>query len=169
MKLGIVGHGFVGKAVDHGFTRGCAKFIVDPKNNTNTLAQLTEIQPAATFVCVPTPQQSSGEADVSILDAVCGELNRTAQLVIIKSTVPGYVLERLRDTHNNLRLVYNPEFLTEKNYIQDFVNPAMQIFGGERGDTEAVDRLYREHSICKRAPVYHTDLKSASLVKYAIN
>ena len=36
MKLGIVGHGFVGTAVDHGFTRDIQKFIVDPKhNNTN--------------------------------------------------------------------------------------------------------------------------------------
>jgi len=27
MKLGIVGHGFVGTAVDHGFTRDVKKFI----------------------------------------------------------------------------------------------------------------------------------------------
>ena len=38
MKLGIVGHGFVGTAVDHGFTRDVKKFIVDPKHNsTNTI------------------------------------------------------------------------------------------------------------------------------------
>ena len=38
MKLGIVGHGFVGTAVDHGFTKDVQKFIVDPKHNsTNTI------------------------------------------------------------------------------------------------------------------------------------
>ena len=41
MKLGIVGHGFVGTAVDHGFTRDVRKFIVDPKHNsTNTIQDL---------------------------------------------------------------------------------------------------------------------------------
>ena len=29
MKIGIVGHGFVGKAVDYGF-HGCNKIIIDP-------------------------------------------------------------------------------------------------------------------------------------------
>ena len=39
MKLGIVGHGFVGTAVDHGFTKDVQKFIVDPKHNsTNWIA-----------------------------------------------------------------------------------------------------------------------------------
>ena len=170
MKLGIIGHGFVGKAVDQGFTRDCDKFIVDPKNNNNTIAQLNASGPHATFVCVPTPQAESGEANTDILLDVCQQLNEHKEhLVIIKSTVPGYVLEHLQNTYKNLRMVYNPEFLTEKNYLQDFINPPMQIFGGDKTDTEAVHRLYREHSRCKRSPVYHTDLKTASLVKYAIN
>ena len=170
MKLGIVGHGFVGSAVDQGFTRDCAKFIVDPKKNRNTISQLIAFQPSATFVCVPTPQTASGEANTDVLLDVCEQLNEYKDhLVIVKSTVPGYMLERLKDNYKNLRLVYNPEFLTEKNYQQDFINPPMQIFGGNKSDTEAVHRLYREHSRCKKSPVYHTDLKTASLVKYAIN
>ena len=31
MRLGIVGHGFVGSAVNQGFTKNVQKFIVDPK------------------------------------------------------------------------------------------------------------------------------------------
>ena len=45
--------------------------------------------------------------------------------------------------------MYNPEFLTEKNYIDDFVNPAMHVFGGKNKDTDAVEKLYLEHSDCK--------------------
>ena len=53
MKLGIVGHGFVGTAVDHGFTRDIQKFIVDPKHNsTNTIEDLIAFKPDATFVAV---------------------------------------------------------------------------------------------------------------------
>ena len=61
MKLGIVGHGFVGTAVDHGFTRDIQKFIVDPKHNsTNTIEDLIKFKPDAVFVAVPTPQMESG-------------------------------------------------------------------------------------------------------------
>ena len=170
MKLGIIGHGFVGKAVDQGFTRDCDKFIVDPKNNNNTIAQLNAFGPHATFVCVPTPQAESGEANTEILETVCRQLNEIPKnLVIIKSTVPGYVLERIKDTNNNIRMVYNPEFLTEKNYITDFQNPAMHIFGGDAPDTKAVHKIYKDHSTCRSCPVYHTDIKKASLVKYTIN
>ena len=57
MKLGIVGHGFVGSAVDQGFTRDIQKFIVDPKHNsTNTIEDLIKFRPDAVFVAVPTPQ-----------------------------------------------------------------------------------------------------------------
>ena len=34
-KLGIVGHGFVGKATDWGFNKRVNKFIVDPLLDTN--------------------------------------------------------------------------------------------------------------------------------------
>ena len=34
--MGIVGHGFVGKATDWGFNKRVSKFIVDPLHNTST-------------------------------------------------------------------------------------------------------------------------------------
>ena len=69
----------------------------------------------------------------------------------------------------DIRIVYNPEFLTEKNYINDFVNPPMHVFGGVNADTDAVEKLYKEHSDCKECPVYKTDMVTASMVKYCIN
>ena len=65
--------------------------------------------------------------------------------------------------------MYNPEFLTEKNHIEDFKNPAMHVFGGSLNDTEEVEKLYNEHSICNPCPVYKTDMVTASMVKYCIN
>ena len=35
IQLGIVGHGFVGKATDWGFNKKVEKFVVDPKYGTN--------------------------------------------------------------------------------------------------------------------------------------
>ena len=171
MKLGIVGHGFVGTAVDHGFTRDIQKFIVDPKHNsTNTIEDLIAFKPDATFVAVPTPQSESGECNTEILEGVMQQLNTSkGLLVIVKSTVPAYKLQKIQEECINIRIVYNPEFLTEKNYIHDFVNPAMHVFGGMNKDTDAVEKLYLEHSDCKECPVYKTDLITASMVKYCIN
>ena len=171
MKLGIVGHGFVGTAVDHGFTKDVQKFIVDPKHNsTNTIEDLIAVRPDATFVAVPTPQLESGECNTEILETVMQQLNKSkGLLVIVKSTVPGYKLEKIKEECTNLRIVYNPEFLTEKNYIDDFVNPPMHVFGGINADTDAVEKLYNKHSECKECPVYKTDMVTASMVKYCIN
>ena len=171
MKLGIVGHGFVGTAVDHGFTRDIQKFIVDPKHNsTNTIEDLIKFKPDAIFVAVPTPQSESGECNTEILEGVMQQLNTSkGLLVIVKSTVPAYKLQKIQEECINIRIVYNPEFLTEKNYIDDFVNPAMHVFGGVNSDTDAVEKLYLEHSDCAECPVYKTDLITASMVKYCIN
>ena len=171
MKLGIVGHGFVGSAVDQGFTKDIQKFIVDPKHNsTNTIEDLIAFKPDATFVAVPTPQLESGECNTEILEGVMQELNtHKGLLVIVKSTVPAYKLQKIQEECINLRVVYNPEFLTEKNYIEDFRHPAMHVFGGMNADTDAVEKLYREHSTCAECPVYKTDIVTASMVKYCIN
>ena len=170
MKLGIVGRGFVGSAVSQGFTRDCTQHIIDPKYYSNHVKDLVAYGPEATFICVPTPQSVTGEADTAIVEGVLNYLQELDQhLVIIKSTVPAYRLTEFQNTYTNLRIVYNPEFLTEKHHIEDFRNPAMHVFGGERADTESVEALYRNHSVCAECPVFHTDLITASLVKYTIN
>ena len=107
MKLGIVGHGFVGTAVDHGFTKNVQKFIVDPKHNsTNTIEDLIAFRPDATFVAVPTPQLETGECNTDILEEVLQKLNKhKGHLVIIKSTVPAYKLQALQEQCVDIRIV----------------------------------------------------------------
>jgi nucleotide sugar dehydrogenase len=147
------------------------KFIVDPKHNsTNTIEDLIKFKPDAVFVAVPTPQLESGECNTTILEDVMRQLNNSkGLLVIVKSTVPAYKLQNIKEQCVDLRIVYNPEFLTEKNYMNDFVNPPMHVFGGINADTDAVEKLYRDHSACAECPVFKTDLVTASMVKYCIN
>ena len=82
MKLGIVGHGFVGTAVDHGFTKDIQKFIVDPKHNsTNTIEDLIKYSNLMlSFVAVPTPQSESGECNTEILEGVMQQLNNQQRI-----------------------------------------------------------------------------------------
>ena len=49
LKIGIVGHGFVGKATDKGFIKNTNKFIVDLKIGTN-IDQLADFNPEIIFL-----------------------------------------------------------------------------------------------------------------------
>ena len=51
--IGIIGYGYVGKAVSNSFN--CEQIICDPKYNDNTIQDLISREPEAIFVCVPTP------------------------------------------------------------------------------------------------------------------
>ena len=161
-KIAIIGHGFVGKAVEYGFTHpGVELHIVDPKYGT-TVDDLPVCN--YYFVCVPTPFGSDGTIDTTILDDVMEKLVAVNGIVIIKSTVTPDVITKW---HNHI--VYNPEFLTEKSANEQFVSPEFHIFGGFEVYTDEIERLYKEFSLCTPCPALHMSLEEASFVKYTIN
>jgi UDPglucose 6-dehydrogenase len=168
LKLGIVGHGFVGKATDWGFNKRVNKFIVDPLLNTN-VRDLKEFDPEIVFVCVPTPMSDDGSQNSSIIENVIKELvlNCPNAIKVVKSTVLPSLLEELKKIDS--KLVYNPEFLREKHANIDFVNSEMIIFGGDRNISTQVSNAYLRHSRCKTKEHIFTDLKTASFIKYSIN
>jgi len=171
LNLGIVGNGFVGSAVANGFDQNVKKFIVDPKFNRNTISDLIVFDPKLVFVCVPTPPQKSHyDVDVQYVDDVLKDLNsyNYKGVVVVKSTITPDHLTRFKKTYK-LSIVYNPEFLTEANSFEDFLNPSMQILGGKWKDCEAVEKAYVKHSSVKTVPTFKTDLITASLIKYTIN
>jgi UDPglucose 6-dehydrogenase len=166
-NIAIVGHGFVGKAVDYGFSnRNCKKIIIDPIYNTK-ISDLNEQYIPLSFVCVPTPMGLDASIDATILiTSVKDLLKYTDGLVVIKSTVIPSIIDELCV---NPRVIYNPEFLTEKAANEDFVNPFMHVFGGNREQTEKLEEYYKMYSGCKTCPTYHMTASEASFVKYAMN
>ena len=168
LKLGIVGHGFVGKATDWGFNKRVSKFIVDPLLDTS-VSDLEEFRPDIVFICVPTPMSDDGSQDSSIIEKVIKELitHCPNAIKVVKSTVLPSLLNELQKLDS--KLVYNPEFLREKHANLDFVNSDMIIFGGDRNISTQVSNAYLRHSRCKTKEHIFTDLKTASLIKYAIN
>jgi nucleotide sugar dehydrogenase len=169
MKMTIVGHGFVGKAVDYGFSSSeVEKTIIDPLYNVSLTD--VELEEDVTFVCVPTPMGKDGEIDCSIVvNTVKQLLQRRSGIIVIKSTVTPDIVEKLTKRGSGSRVVYNPEFLTEKNACEDFVNPSMHIFGGKKETTKRLEEIYINYSICKPCPIYHMSATDASFVKYGIN
>jgi UDPglucose 6-dehydrogenase len=171
LKIGIIGHGFVGKAIDSGFESGTVeKFIVDPQYSTTIADMYARFVPDVIFVAVPTPMGLNGSIDSTIIETVFNQLNgyEHKPLVVVKSTVTPAVIQHLATLYP--RLILNPEFLTERNAVNDFINADMLLIGGNNADDNRllVD-MYNKHSMCKPCPVHTVDLVAASIIKYTIN
>ena len=168
LQLGIIGKGFVGSAVANGFDKDCEQIIVDPKYTDNTLEDVLDCK--LIFVCVPTPVADDGSCDTTIANEVLAELHRLQYkgVVVIKSTIIPDYLHEFKKTYD-LKIVYNPEFLTEANANEDFKNPPFQVFGGKWRDCEVVEKAYLRYSSVRIVPTFKVDLTTASLLKYTIN
>ena len=168
MKIAIIGHGFVGKAVEYGFSSPVVdKKIIDPKygSNSDKIGELRYWSPDLTFICVPTPMQDDGDIDTSILDSVISQLDGLSGIIAIKSTVTPSIIGK----YGAANIVYNPEFLTERSACEQFVNPEFHIFGGHKEICKKLERYYESYSLCTPCPTYILNKKEASFVKYAIN
>lgn len=123
------------------------------------------------FVCVPTPQDDNGSADLTYVLSAVKEISDFAQeesLIVIKSTVPVGSGELLQSSikRNDLLFASNPEFLREGSALHDFMNPDRIVVGAESNSTaQLVLDLYANIDTQKIT----TTVKSAELIKYAAN
>lgn len=123
------------------------------------------------FVCVPTPQDNSGAADLSFVESAVMKISAIApggSTLVTKSTVPvgtGAKLTQLLD-RSDLYVASNPEFLREGTALWDFMNPDRVVVGSAtNGIGQNVMNLYKDLD-CKKIV---TSLESAELLKYASN
>tara|TARA_A100001015_G_scaffold306657_1_gene401304 strand:+ start:321 stop:1172 length:852 start_codon:yes stop_codon:yes gene_type:complete len=168
MKIGIIGYGFVGKALENGIKDNVDIFLVDPILNTN-ISDLKEFLPEIIFICVPTPMGEDGSQDLSIIDSVLKEIkeNSINSKIVIKSTVlPDGIIEIEKLIPD---VIYNPEFLREKHAFEDFIRSEIIIFGGQKNSADEIANFYKQHTDCINSDYQFTDLITASMVKYSIN
>ena len=175
IRMGIVGHGFVGKAIDYAFTHELVdKFLVDPLYDT-TIDDLVDYKPIMTFITAPTPMHDNGTVDASIVeDAVLKLIRHTESIVVIKSTITPDVINRLYNSihdEDKPRLTYNPEFLTENSAKEQFIFSQHHILGGVSVEScNRVIEFYNNFSLCIGKGSFITMTpQEASFVKYAIN
>lgn len=168
MKVSIIGHGFVGKALENSLKEGTNSLIIDPIYR-NKVEDIAIYDPDFIFICVPTPMKNDGNQDLEILHNVICQLNNIhiSAEIILKSTVLPNAINSLKSLMPDI--IYNPEFLTEKNANQDFINSELILFGGESKNTQKISSFYNQYTKCKSTNHIHTDLISASLIKYTIN
>tara|TARA_R100000657_G_C4643096_1_gene88649 strand:+ start:69 stop:908 length:840 start_codon:yes stop_codon:yes gene_type:complete len=168
--IGVIGQGFVGTAIREGFKdfvqiETYDKFKQSTCNSLEELSQKAEI----VFVCLPTPMKKNGDCDLSIVSETIFNLDsfENNNIAVIKSTVLPGTTEKFNKECSNLQVLFNPEFLTEANFINDFKNQNRVIIGGPRPGTTKVKNLYRK--CYPAASIIKTGSNTAEMVKYFTN
>ncbi len=166
IKVGIIGNGFVGEAQAFAFSSVAEVLIydIDRLKSKNTLDEVHNSH--YVFVCVPTPMNLEGYQDLSIVDKVF-ELASTKPTYVIKSTVLPGSTQFLSKKYPNLKIVFSPEFLTERKAKLDMLTQSRIILGGEKDLIDDVELLYLKRF--KNRHIIKTDSKTAELVKYMNN
>jgi len=168
MKIGIIGFGFVGKALRNGLKDNVSCIEIDPKLNTN-IDDLIKYKPDIVFICLPTPMNDDGSQNIDIVSDVITKINRfdANLLIVLKSTILPKYVENISEISSNL--VINPEFLREKFADEDFINSDIIVLGGDKYNCNKLSSFYKNHTkcVCKEHTI--TDSTSASLIKYTIN
>jgi len=179
-SIGIVGNGFVGSAVRYGFSPnvGCDAEVrvydKNPNKSTHTLEEVI-IESDIIFLSVPTPSNQDGTMNVDIVDSVLNDINTINStmddevgIILLRSTVTPGTTSNLQKKYPNLRIVFNPEFLTERSANFDFINQSRFILGGSSDDVIEVSELFRER-FGSSLSIIETNYETAELIKYMTN
>lgn len=176
--VGIVGYGYVGKAMYKFFEKHYTTRAYDPMYMGKDadcppgfVEQVYLNQCDVGVVCVPTLMSDSGRCTTDIVEEVVGWLE--TPLIIIKSTVEPGTTDRLK-AKTGKRIIFAPEYCGESSYWSPYLwdrevkETPFFIFGGDPKDTsEAVDLYF---PITGPVKTYRqTTAKSAEMAKYMEN
>jgi UDPglucose 6-dehydrogenase len=172
--IGIIGQGFVGNAVYQKFKNyyDVLTYDLDDSKCNSTFRKLSR-ECETIFICLPTPMDEGGRCNVSIVELELVGLNSQSarydrkKTIVIKSTVSPGTTERWNRQYKNLNIVFNPEFLTERNAVDDYENQKRIILGGPRPATTEIKQIFSK--VFPKAHIIKTDSTHAEMVKYLTN
>ena len=187
MNIGVIGKGFVGSAVQFGFSpnTGCDAEVrvydKDPSKSINTLED-TVNESDFIFLSVPTPSNKDGSINIDIVDSALNDISeivdenkqvfelslRAKSVVLLRSTVTPGTTAKLQKKYKNLNIVFNPEFLTERSAKFDFINQSRFILGGDDYCVDKVEELFKWR-FGETTPIIKTNYETAELIKYMGN
>ena len=148
----IVGYGYVGSSMVGIFDKHCNVEIYDikPPHNTKKLSNMIPNKDFI-FICVgtPTKKDNTGSIDdsavIHTLDRI-REANHFNGLIVIKSTVLYSSIEKYIKEYN-MKIIMNPEFLSQNSFIDDTFSTNQFLIGGEPRYCQKLIDLYEEDSI----------------------
>lgn len=180
MKIAIIGHGYVGKAIEKLFHEHAQLIIYDPAEfpadrpdfKLEIRKYVNECDLAV--ICVPTPMSEDGKCDTSLVEETLEWL--ATPLVLIKSTIPPGTTEILQAVYGK-RICFSPEYIGEGKYFVQFwkyPHPTemkyhdFMIIGGEEPIRSRIVDIFAA-ALGPGCRFHKTDSKTAELVKYMEN
>ena len=127
------------------------------------------------FICVPTPMDNDGTADLSYVENVARKIAKNLnkyKLIVEKSTVPVKTGEKVKMTiercapGKDFDVASNPEFLREGSAIEDALNPDRVVVGVE---SDKAKKMFEELYGVFDCPLVVTGINSAEIIKHASN
>lgn len=188
-KIGVVGYGYVGKAMAELFSGTCKVYFYDPEyihdgspylsdsgdegNQVGTIPcqsiqDINDMDCDLVAICVPTEMRDDMSCDTSIVAKVVREVD--GGVIVIKSTVPpGTTEELIKETGKDI--IFSPEFAGESKYWSpyafdtDMKETPWYIFGGSKRNVRKALKLFTPIlGPTKRYRI--TNSRTAELVKY---
>jgi len=177
-KIGIIGGGFVGGATSLLQSEKVQTIIYDinperciPLGSTFNDILNTE----AVFICVWTPitttEEEYGKCNTKLVESIIKQLKDADYkgYIIVRSTVPvGFCKSQ--------NVCFMPEFLTEKNWKNDFLNCEKWVFGWNMSFNEEEIKSFSEcmtnlifSSSVNNKNISFVDSSSAEFIKYFRN
>ena len=171
MNIGIIGYGYVGKAVAESYA-GHKIYINDPKYiDHKDYYDFSIIHSVcdAIFVCVPTPSDAVGKCNTEILANTLDALRSTRAMVISKSTAPPDFYQ-MYEKRVDYDLAHVPEFLTQARANYDYVNPHKVVIGAKLAVAKRTESILESSAInFDEVVVEHCSIAEASFFKYMAN
>lgn len=168
-RIGIIGYGIVGQAVEYGF-KNHPIIYYDKYKDSKSLQEVCEGSDII-FICLPTPYKGN-KIDLAIIEDAVEQItnftDNTDKIVTIKSTVIPGTTKNFAQKYPKTNFAFSPEFLTEANYLEDFANADRHVVGANDNKISLrLTALYKQN--WPKTPVIQTDSTTAELGKYAAN
>ncbi len=164
------------------------EILVDRNVKNERLSFTTDLREAVRkseiiFLCLPTPQDGNGSADLKYVLSVADDLGKLFKdepgigfkIIIDKSTVPVGTSDKVRAEikkhapNFEFDVASNPEFLREGMAVEDFMKPERVVIGTSSEKTKSILTVLYEPFVRSGNPVYFMDERSAEMTKYAAN
>jgi UDPglucose 6-dehydrogenase len=111
---------------------------------------------------------SDGSCNTDIVEGVIKEIDEIGETkgIVVKSTIPPMTTEKWNEKYKT-NIVFNPEFLTERNAVSDYENQNRIILGGPRPTTTELKQIFSK--VFPNSHIIKTDSTYAEMVKYLTN